>query len=71
MNFKIYSKKITTFALFLVFSALYASAQTMNFAAPREDKLLNGLQTYVWTDAKAEKVTVKLRINSGASFDLL
>lgn len=71
MNFKIYSKKITTFALFLLFSALYASAQTTNFVAPREDKLLNGLQTYVWNDAKAEKVTVKLRVNSGASFDLL
>ncbi len=71
MNFKIYSRKIAIFALFLLFSAFNASAQTMNFAAPREAKLLNGLQTYVWTDVKAEKATVKLRVNSGASFDLL
>lgn len=71
MNFKIYSEKIAIIAIILIFSALNASAQMMNSATPREDKLLNGLQTYIWTDTKAEKATVKLRIHSGASFDML
>lgn len=70
MNLKNYSKKIALFAIFLLAFALNISAQTMNFPVPREEKLLNGLRILSWNDAKAEKVTVKLRIHSGSSFDL-
>lgn len=70
MNLKNYSRKFVIFAIFLLFSALNASAQMMNFPAPREEKLLNGLRLLAWNDPKAEKVTVKLRIHSGAAFDL-
>lgn len=70
MNLKNYSKKIALFAIFLLAFALNVSAQTMNFPVPREEKLLNGLRILSWNDTKAEKVTVKLRIHSGASFDL-
>jgi zinc protease len=70
MNFKIYSKKFALFAIFLFFITLNASAQTINFPAPREEKLLNGLRIFAWTDAQAAKVSVKLRVHSGAAFDL-
>lgn len=36
---------------------------------PREEKLLNGLKVLMWTDAKADKVTVRIRIHSGSAFD--
>src|SRR5688500_7302064 len=44
-------------------------AQTANFAAPRQEKLLNGLKLLIWNEPAAEKVTVKLRVHSGAAFD--
>jgi predicted Zn-dependent peptidase len=46
-----------------------APAQTVNFPQPREEKLLNGLRLLIWNEPKSEKVTVKLRIHSGAAFD--
>ncbi len=36
---------------------------------PYQEKLLNGLKVLVWNDPAADKVTVKLRIHSGAAFD--
>lgn len=69
MNFKIYSIKIAIFALFLFSFADISSAQVTNFPAPREEKLLNGLRLLAWNVPNAEKVSVKLRIHSGAAFD--
>ena len=37
--------------------------------APRQEKLLNGLKVLMWPDPKAEKISVALRIHSGAAFD--
>lgn len=37
--------------------------------APKQEKLLNGLKVLMWPDAKADKVSVKLRIHSGSAFD--
>ncbi len=63
-------KKFTILLLFL-FSAVNTNlAQTENFPSPREEKLLNGLKLLVWNQPNnAGKVTVKLRIHSGAVFD--
>jgi predicted Zn-dependent peptidase len=69
MRIRKYFKKITVLALFLFQIAAVSFAQTTIQTAPREEKLLNGLKLLVWSDAKAEKVTVKLRIHSGAAFD--
>ncbi len=70
MNFKIYSRKFALFAIFLISFALTASAQTMNFPVPRDEKLLNGLRLLAWNDPQAATATVKLRVHSGAAFDL-
>lgn len=37
--------------------------------APRQEKLLNGLKLLMWPDPSADRVTVKVRIHSGTSFD--
>jgi len=37
--------------------------------APRQEKLLNGLKILMWSDAGASKVTVKIRVHAGSSFD--
>ena len=36
---------------------------------PRQEKLLNGLKLLMWPDQAADKVTLKVRIHSGTSFD--
>ncbi|HEX6279385.1 MAG TPA: pitrilysin family protein [Pyrinomonadaceae bacterium] len=36
---------------------------------PRQEKLLNGLKLLMWQDANADRVSVKIRIHSGTSFD--
>ena len=41
-------------------------AQTL---APKQEKLLNGLKILMWSDQKADKVSVKLRVHSGSAFD--
>jgi zinc protease len=64
-NFKILS------ALFLLatMTVLSVYAQAQNFSNPRQEKLLNGLKVLMWNDPKAEKVSVKIRVHSGSSFD--
>ncbi len=69
MKFNIYFKNSIFFLLILFSTTIFVLAQTQNFPAPREEKLLNGTKLLVWTDAKAEKVVVKLRIHSGSAFD--
>jgi zinc protease len=71
MRIKKYFKKITVLSLFLFQIAAFSFAQTTNLPAPREEKLLNGLKLLVWSNPKAEKTSVKLRIHSGAAFDPL
>lgn len=70
MRIKKYFKKITVLSLFLFQIAAFSFAQTANPpAAPREEKLLNGMKLLVWADPKVEKASVKLRIHSGSAFD--
>src|SRR5690349_15285574 len=65
-HFKIFVPLVFLFAL-----AINSFAQTLNFPPPRESKLLNGTKLLVWSDSKSNKVTVKVRINSGSAFDPL
>ncbi len=46
-----------------------AQARSQSMPEPYQEKLLNGLKVLVWNDPAADKVTVKLRIHSGAAFD--
>lgn len=69
MNYRNYFKRITFFAILTIFSTLFCYGQTAKTAAPYENKLLNGLRLLVWNEPSADKVTIKLRIHSGASFD--
>ncbi len=69
MKFNIYFKNSTFFLLILFSTASFAFAQTQNFPAPREAKLLNGTKLLVWNEPNADKINIKLRIHSGAAFD--
>jgi zinc protease len=61
--------KFTVSALLLFVTA--ASSLAQKSTQPRQEKLLNGLKLLMWTEPASEKVTVKLRIHSGAAFDTL
>lgn len=52
--------------LLIVFSLL---APAIFSQAPRQEKLLNGLKVLMLSDARADKVSVRLRVHSGAAFD--
>jgi predicted Zn-dependent peptidase len=71
MKFNQYFKNFAFAALILFAAAAFSSAQTQNFPAPRESKLLNGTRLLVWNDTKTNKVTVKIRVHSGSAFDQL
>lgn len=60
-----------TLLLFATIAAVAVGsfAQTPDFTAPRETKLLNGTRVLFWADPAAPKVAVKIRIHSGAAFD--
>ena len=55
--------------LFAASAVLSLSAQKSAVRAPKQEKLLNGLKVLMWNDPSADKVTVKIRIHSGSSFD--
>jgi predicted Zn-dependent peptidase len=62
--------KTTVILVILTLVSLnFAAAQTVNFPAPQQEKLLNGLKLLTWNVPSADKVTVKIRIHSGAAFD--
>ncbi|MGI8788362.1 MAG: M16 family metallopeptidase [Pyrinomonadaceae bacterium] len=71
MNTKNYSVKFALFFLILLTGVSFAAAQIVKSSQPRQEKLLNGLKVLLWNEPTADKVTVKLRINSGAAFDTL
>jgi predicted Zn-dependent peptidase len=70
INHKNYFKTFTLLAVVLFTTVLIATAQTVKTAVPRQEKLLNGLKLLMWTEPTASKVTVKLRVHSGAAFDI-
>lgn len=55
-------------AIFLFSLATAALAQSP-LPAPKQERLLNGLKVLMWSDAKADKVTVKIRVHAGSAFD--
>lgn len=69
MNTKKYFNKLAVLLLCLTVGAANSFAQAAKPAAPREEKLLNGLKLLIWNQPNAEKVTVKLRVHSGSAFD--
>lgn len=71
MNIRNYFKTFTLSLLILLVTVSFSTAQIVKTAAPRQEKLLNNLKLLIWTEPAAEKVTVKLRIHSGAAFDTL
>lgn len=59
--------KLSISATFLFAFAAVNFAQTS--AAPQEEKLLNGLKLLTFKQKGADKLTIKLRLHSGSSFD--
>src|SRR5256885_1017122 len=64
----LFEKFLITVLLTVSLLAQSASSQT-TLPAPKQEKLLNGLKILMWSDAKADKVAIKLRIHSGSAFD--
>ncbi len=62
-------KKVVFVAVIMAGAVLFASSESFAQSAPKQEKLLNGLKVLLWGDPKADKVTVRLRIHSGAAFD--
>jgi predicted Zn-dependent peptidase len=58
--------RLVFISLLFVILSLSARAQS---SAPRQEKLLNGLKILMWSQPDAAKVSVKLRVHAGASFD--
>jgi zinc protease len=54
----------------LLVSAFCVRAGAQTFAEPEQEQLLNGLKVVLWQRPGDPNVLVKLRINSGAAFDL-
>ena len=61
-------KKIIFIAILLAL-AFSLVAPVIFSQTPRQEKLLNGLKVLMWSDAKADKVSIRLRVHSGAAFD--
>jgi predicted Zn-dependent peptidase len=53
----------------IIFIFSISLATFAQIGEPRQESLLNGLKLLTWTDAKAEKTTVRIRIHSGSAFD--
>src|ERR1700750_1336605 len=63
------SLRLCVFAGVILFSALPLNAQAPT-QQPERDQLLNGLRLLFWLKPGHPEVILKLRINSGAAFDL-
>jgi len=57
-------------AILLCFTTLAQPLRAQNPSEPDRDQLLNGLHLLFWLKPGSPDVTLKLRINSGAAFDL-
>ena len=64
MTSRILVLKISVFLLIGCFTT-----QAFAQSAPRQERLLNGLKILMWANPAADKVTITVRIHSGASFD--
>lgn len=68
MKNRFYIRKFSVSLAALVLTAVSVFAQAQS-APPRQEKLLNGLKILMRSDAQADKVSVKIRVHSGAAFD--
>ncbi len=57
------------FIVLLLFSLVAPAIFSQTSPAPKKESLLNGLKVSMWSDAKADKVSVKIRIHAGSAFD--
>ena len=67
-----FGKLFKTSAIFSVIFALATGALPVVIAQsgpPKQEKLLNGLKVLMWNDAKADSVSVRVRVHSGSAFD--
>ncbi|MBV9211272.1 MAG: insulinase family protein, partial [Acidobacteria bacterium] len=46
------------------------NARAQNAPEPRREELLNGLHVLIWSQPASQNVSLRLRINSGSTFDL-
>jgi hypothetical protein len=69
MKNRFYFRKLSVSLAALVLTAVFVFAQSPNTAAPRQEKLLNGLKILMLNDSQAANVSVKIRVHSGAAFD--
>ncbi len=60
---------LIAFAVALVLSMILPAVFSQSTQTPKQEKLLNGLKVLMWSDAKADKVAVRLRIHAGSAFD--
>lgn len=68
MKNRFYFRKLFVSLAALALTAVPVFAQAPN-AAPRQEKLLNGLKILMRGDSQAADVSVKIRVHSGAAFD--
>ncbi len=69
-NKKLFQKIVLIALAAAVLLALISPAIfSQTLAQPRKEILLNGLKVLMWSDARADKVSVKIRIHSGSAFD--
>ncbi len=71
MNTRKHLNKFVLAAFITLAAASFSFAQNAKSSTPRQEKLLNNLKLLMWQDATAGKLTVKLRVHSGAAFDTL
>ena len=66
------SLRLCAFAgnLILVFLLCFQSAHSQTPKEPEREQLLNGLRLLIWEQPGSPELIVKLRLNSGAAFDL-
>lgn len=55
--------------LILIFLAFAVFSSSSFAQKPRQEQLLNGLKLLMWSDAKADKITVRIRVHAGSAFD--
>ena len=60
---------IASVAASFLFAAVTSVLAQTPIPSPKQEKLLNGLKVLMWSDAKADKVTVKIRVHAGSAFD--
>ncbi|HEX8398266.1 MAG TPA: pitrilysin family protein [Pyrinomonadaceae bacterium] len=55
--------------LVLTAASAFSVAHAQSLREPRKEQILNGLKVFLLPEPKSEKITVKLRVNAGATFD--